>query len=90
MVLALKPGVTKLLGGSGDEGSTRWHQEREGAPAVLTTISKGGAVVWSGRVMTMNTSSGMTFDERSFGAQREPAGYQDGRSGECTRCRTLL
>jgi hypothetical protein len=78
-----------LPGGSSHEGSPRRHQEREGAPAVLTTASKGGGTARSGRATTMNTDGGMSFDERVFGAQREPVGYQDGRSEERTRHRTL-
>jgi hypothetical protein len=72
-------------GGSGHEGSLRRHQERGGgAPVVLTTTSKGGGTTRPGRATTMNTDGGMSFDKRAFRAQREPAGYQDGRSGERT------
>jgi hypothetical protein len=59
-------------------------REGGGAPVVLTTTSKGGGTTRPGRATTMNTDGGMSFDKRAFRAQREPAGYQDGRSGERT------
>jgi hypothetical protein len=57
-----------LPGDSSHEGSSQWHQEREGALTVLTTTSKGSGAARSGRATTMTTDGGMSFDERAFGA----------------------